>query len=81
MNLEKKDLEAIRLFLPKKTGIKEAAIKGKFSTNHIYNVLAEKYFSIGVIKACLDVIEADAKEKEDFVKRIREDLEEKTPRV
>lgn len=69
-----KELEKIRILLPKGSGVKKAASKAACGTGNIYNILAAKYKSKIVIKACLDVIKEDANDKIVFVKKIRDKM-------
>lgn len=67
----KEDLERIRIMLPKGNGIRLAAKEAKCCENNVYNVLAQKYKSVDVINACLNVIEDDASKKLAFVDALK----------
>ena len=84
----KEILEKIRLFLAKKTGIKNAAERAHCSENMIYKALkvdTYKPYHVGIIIACLEVIKAAAEERIKFVeeklKEIEDEDEKKTVRV
>lgn len=73
MYLTLSELQKLRLYLPKKTGIEQAAKKANVCKNSIYSVLNGKRHNAKTVAAIIEIAEDD-KEKHNFLKEMREKL-------